>query len=321
MNNNVLSVIVSSKDINQESVPVITDLLSKLKGLYSDYEVLIIHNVLCDNNDILSDLLKKESYLRVIDTINPNFNEKDLSLGFELAIGDIMLTFNPCKNKSDTILRGLDFFQKRHKTMSYLVGIGTISRSFKFRIRCFFYSLILRLISVKLSGKSTCFRVISRNHINIVLNATKPHNDFFIRLAQVGYMPIYFSLSEPNTYKKSIFLCIIKTFRLLVYNSTIPLRFMTIIAFISSGVSLCVSVYAMASKLLLQTAIPGWTSLMVIMSMFFFILFLILSFISEYLTNILSNLLVKKFSVIGERTSNQIINTDRINVYGKEDEI
>jgi hypothetical protein len=77
-------------------------------------------------------------------------------------------------------------------------------------------------------------------------------------------------------------------FNLIINYSSLPLRFLTFAGIIVSTVSFGMGLFFVIKKLLLGVAVPGYTSLVVLLSFFNGLLLVILSIMGEYLARIIS---------------------------------
>ena len=106
-----------------------------------------------------------------------------------------------------------------------------------------------------------------------------------------------------------------KTLRLMVFNSTSPLRIMSFLGLAGSSLACIFSFYSIVLNLFRNDVVEGWTSTVFFMSMFASMQFIILSFIAEYLNRILvEHANANGYSIVFEKNSRVMINLDRINV-------
>ncbi len=83
--------------------------------------------------------------------------------------------------------------------------------------------------------------------------------------------------------------------------SIIPLRFATLIGFLTSGLAFSGIVYAFYSKFISGTAIPGWASSMAILSFLLGVLFILIGLIGEYIGRILIEVMQRPRYLIWEK--------------------
>ena len=98
--------------------------------------------------------------------------------------------------------------------------------------------------------------------------------------------------------------------------STQPLRWVSWLGLLASGLNLLYMVYVLATYLLRSRVAEGWTTLSLQASGMFFLLFLCLSVLSEYVGRILEESRDRPlYHVLEERNSNVLLaNRDRTNI-------
>ena len=90
-------------------------------------------------------------------------------------------------------------------------------------------------------------------------------------------------------------------FNLIINYSSLPLKFLTYTGIIVSAASFCMGLYFIIKKILMGVAVPGYTSLVVLLSFFNGLLLVILSIMGEYLARIISEVSNKQQFVIRKK--------------------
>jgi glycosyltransferase involved in cell wall biosynthesis len=153
-----------------------------------------------------------------------------------------------------------------------------------------FYTLFSYLTDVKLEENAADFRLISRKVCDEIVRMDE--RDLFLRgiFAWVGFSQQKVEYKANKRAKGESKYNLKKMFNLSVSGitsfSTVPLRLSLLLCGFSLGVAFLYSGYALYSKFILQQAVQGWTSLLILMSLFFSGIFIILGIIGEYIAKI-----------------------------------
>ena len=109
---------------------------------------------------------------------------------------------------------------------------------------------------------------------------------------------------ERRKYGKSnyTFASLIKlAFNLIINYTSLPLRFLSGIGIVFCVLSFFMGAYFIAKKLLIKQILPGWTTVVVLLSFFNGLLLIILSIIGEYLARIIGEVSNKHQFVVREK--------------------
>lgn len=153
-----------------------------------------------------------------------------------------------------------------------------------------FYKIFSYLTNVKLEKNTADFRLISRKVCDEIRKMDE--RDLFLRgiFSWVGFTQkkVEYTASERvgGTSKYNLK----KMFNLSISGitsfSTVPIRISLLLCAFSLFVAFSYSVYALYVKFVLNEAVQGWTSLLILMSIFFSGLYIILGIIGEYIAKI-----------------------------------
>ena len=104
--------------------------------------------------------------------------------------------------------------------------------------------------------------------------------------------------------KKYLLSSMQSTWRQLVFNSLKPLRFATLLGFLASLSALAVAVYVLVVKLIDNSTIEGWASIMFVFSLLFCLMFIILAMFAEYIGRLLHEQNEQRDQIVLEETYN-----------------
>ena len=138
-----------------------------------------------------------------------------------------------------------------------------------------------------------------------------------MKMANIGYTLYPFDANKYTnpTRKKNISTGVTETLHHMVFNSTKPLRWMSLLSIAGSILAMFFSIYSLLVHLINDTVASGWTTTILFMSMLFAILFTMLSFFGEYLARLLNDRSDHKdYNVVYEQNSSVMLNEERSNV-------
>lgn len=154
-----------------------------------------------------------------------------------------------------------------------------------------FYRIFSALSDIKLDPHTADFRIISRKVCEDILNMDE--RDIFLRgiFSWVGYTQKAVEYIAPERLKGQSKYNLKKMLRLAVSGLTsfsiLPLLFISLFCCLCSlGVAFSYSAYALYVKIFTTTVVPGWTSLIILMSLYFSATFIILATIGLYIAKI-----------------------------------
>lgn len=139
-----------------------------------------------------------------------------------------------------------------------------------------------------------------------------------MRIAKSGYPQSTYSYSliaDNGKKQRTLYQGIRQGIRLLIFNSTSPLRWMSGLGLMGSFLGFVFAAYSLLIRLFKDNVVEGWTTLVLFSSILFMLLFLILAFFGEYLGRLLDDRSEQhNYSVVYEKHSSVMVNENRCNV-------
>lgn len=310
-----ISVITVINRFTADSLSRLSEIQSSLDLNFSDYEIILVvqksmQNVL--SNKLLQ-ILKDVPCIRYLQLSSDVNSDVIWSAGTENAIGDFIICFDLFNDPVSLIKDSVALCRQGNDVV---VGTSKQKHSLMYNIIRPLTGWLLKLIDYHLPKNSTSFRCLSRRALNSILDTGRFYQQFFMQIQKSGYNHTvleYTSLNKTNT--RTVTEAIKKTLRLMVFNSTSPLRIMSFLGLAGSSLACIFSFYSIVLNLFRNDVVEGWTSTVFFMSMFASMQFVILSFIAEYLNRILvEQTNANGYSIVFEKNSQVMINLDRINV-------
>lgn len=310
-----ISVVTVINRYTQASLRRLREIQSELEKNYSDYEIILV--VLRSQQKNLYkeiDCILKEvpcvRYLQLSSDVN---SDVIWSAGAENAIGDFIVCFDI---SNDPLFLIKDSVELCKKGNDVVVGTSKQNQSFGYRLIRPLSGWFLKLIDYHIPKNSTSFRCLSRRALNSVFDTGNFYQKFFMQIQKSGYGQAVLPYTSLNHSEKRTFVSALKsTLRLMVFNSTVPLRLISVLGLTGSSVACLFTLYSIILNLFKNDIVEGWTSTIFVISLFSSMQFLILSFISEYLNRLLEEQSNSNgYSIVFEKNSKVMINLDRINV-------
>ena len=138
-----------------------------------------------------------------------------------------------------------------------------------------------------------------------------------MRIQKTGYPSCTYAykLLEGAADKKSVIRGLRDFIRLLVFNSSRPLRWMSVLGFVGSLAACLFAAYSVLIHLVSGHVVEGWTTTILFMSILFMLQFVMMAFFGEYLGRLLDDRSEQAdYSVVFEKNSSVMVNPDRVNV-------
>jgi len=286
---------------------------------YSDYEVVIIDQTIAHTTAIVqSNLLESISSIRWIKLAFPVATDVALCAGIENAIGDFVILLRPTIDPIEIIE---NMIKEALSGYDVIVGAAESPRTIGYKTARVLSNKLLHLIGYHIPKNSTPVRCLSRRAINTVLCTGRLNHQFFIKVANTGYptKKYMYAILNPNILeKRTLFSGVAQTMHLMIFNSTKPLRWISLLGITGSLSAFIFAVYSIAINVIKDDVTEGWTSMVFFSSFLFFILFIILAFLGEYLARLLNeNGNQKSYYISSEETSTIMLEADRFNVIHK----
>lgn len=315
MDNFFVSIVLVISDKSEILEAQLSELSSYLIKSHSDYEIVIIDQKSDKKQEILLDgLLSKYDSIRHIRLAQEVPMDVAIAAGIENAIGDFTIYIDLNYDTIETI---------KSFTASAALGnditIATTNKinSLQYKVIRKLSKRLLNSIGYNLPENSTGSFCVSRRVINAITESGKFYCKLYIKISNCGYPITNLDCSEfiKSRPKKTIKSGIEDTMHHMIFNSTKPLRWMSLLGIFGSLMAMLFSMYSLLINVIKNQVAPGWTTTILFMSFFFIIAFMMLSFFGEYLARLLNDRSEhKEYSVQYEKCSSIMLNIERNNV-------
>lgn len=290
------------------------ELQQSLEATFADYEILLIaqRSAQAQLTSQSSKLLAQVPCIRYLQ-LSGNVSPDTLrTAGIENAIGDFVVIIDLAKDPIELAVTAVQTALQQGQDI--VLGIGDEEQGLVRRLLAWPLKPLLKVAGYDLPKISTSLFCLSRRAVNTVMNTGGAGQLFLVRLKESGYEVATLHYHEKQGFEQRLGGSFQGLWRLVVFNSLTPLRLVSLLGFVSSGLAFLFALYSLLVKLFKDAVIEGWTSTFLLMTLFFMIQFLILAVITEYLGRILEEQRQQPYTVVFEKTSARMVNADRINV-------
>lgn len=297
----------------------VVDVVTTLSRSYANYEVILVDDGSTDNTvALVTSLLTDVKGIRLLQLSRSFGQEIAIAAGLDSVIGDYTVVILP---ESDPPALIPQLVEQSRQGPGIIFGVAEqrpqepLLRRLAVKL---FYWYANHIVALNLQPNTTHFRVLSRPAVNAVTQI-KDHMRYLHTLsAYVGYTNQSFRYTP--TYRrmqprsKSLGESINLAINIVVANSTQPLRMVSWLGVMASGLDLLYMGYIVAIYLFKQEVAAGWvTQSMQNASMFFF-LFLILAVLCEYVGRLLRESRDRPLYYVQGEQNSSVVLTDKKNV-------
>ena len=312
------SVVMVAREVNQQVEAVLTNAHNLFSGQFEDHEIILLAQPLeASNIEMLEAVLRRVPGIRFLMFSTKVPRETALAAGLEQAIGDFVVLMDPYADPADvahpaveTCCEGTD--------VVYGVA-GNLPQGVAYRlVSPLLHRLLLKMLGFQFPRNATGLMCLSRRAANDIMRTGRFHQTFEMRVARSGYRTAvheYVLRDEKVIPRKGVLSSLRRGIRQLVFNSTVPLRWISGLGIMGSAASMAFAVYSLFVRLLIDRVVEGWTSLVLMVSFLSFLMFCILGLLGEYFGRMLDELSGHEhYHLFFEKHSSVMLVTDRLNV-------
>lgn len=289
----VVGLIHSDKHLLKE---YIINAYKTLKNNFADFEIIIVNNrVIPDVRDVIRDI--NRDILKSVITINLS-RKVDLNnaiiAGLDRANGDYTVALDMDFSKNPDII--VDLYRKTQRNIDivYLKYKKRKISLLHFIFFKIFYFIINNYSDIKIDIETHWNCIISRRALNSLLKIRERMRYMKGIYSLIGYNQDFLEVDIPQSMSKQKFSELFKTAIVAIFSFTDVINRLLIGIFILS-IIFCIGISSNALMVKLfgydifgtpQHQVPGWTFLVIFLSIMFALLFFVLYLFSIYLNNI-----------------------------------
>ena len=242
--------------------------------------------------------------------------------GLENAIGDVVVLFDLKRDPRALIETGVNQCTNGHDVV---VGVAPMRESLPYRLLRPLAAWLLKLADYRLPRHATTFRCISRRAVNAVMQIRRFHQRVFMNIQKTGYVGHELPYELNGTAdSKTVRTNMPELARLLMFNSAVPLRLLSLTGLLGSLLAFFAAFFAVVVFFFKKGNVEGWSSTFLLISMLSLFQFIILTFLGEYMKKIMDELSnAQAYAVTYEKNSFVMVDRDRLNVLNRsvDDEV
>lgn len=290
---------------------------SDLNERYSDYEVVVVGQGTVEAYTLQDEaVLKKIPSLRYIQLASRVQTDVAWAAALENAIGDFVVMFNPAVSPVHAISETVAICKSG---FDVVVGVAVQPRTVAYKAFRSMADSILKMVDYSLPRDATELRCLSRRAVNAVTCTGRFHHQLSMRIQKTGYPQTAYNYTLLSVERPGIPRSLISgardLLRLIVFNSSRPLRLMSGLGLCGSIFAFIFAVYSLLVHLVKGSVVEGWTTTILFMSALFMMQFVMMAFFGEYLGRLLDDRSEQAdYSVVFEKNSAVMVNRDRVNV-------
>jgi polyisoprenyl-phosphate glycosyltransferase len=278
----------------RENLPLLEERLSRVLGGLADYdhEILFVDDGSRDGSlEILRSMALEDARVRYV-SLSRNFGHQSaLKAGLERATGDCAIMMDAdLQHPPEQIVGMIERWRDGFEIVN-MIRRDDRTPPFKRWTAALFYRLINAISDVQIRPGASDFRLLDRKVVD-ALNGLGERTLFYrgivpwlgFRQCDIEYLPAPRAQGKSKYDLRRMMLLALDG---IISSSTQPLRLATILGLAMSFLSLTYVIYAVAIKVIFSAAIPGWTSLLVGVTLLGGVQLVMLGILGEYLGKVL----------------------------------
>lgn len=273
------------------------------------FEITYILDKSTDNTaEVIKEICDQHDNVRLI-TLSRRFgHQMSLVAGMDRSSGDaVIMMDSDLEHPPEVIAELLVKFEQGYDIVHTIKNYNT-QVSFLKRFTSKLFYKILHKLSVNIVADASDYRLISKKVLHLFQNNIREHNQFLRGLFPwVGFnqafVPFTSGKRKKGVSKYNVTKLIAFAFTGIISFSKAPLKFSIIVGFMSSLCGVIYAIYGTFQYFTNATIPPGWTSLIVLVSMLGGIQLIAIGIIGEYIGSIFDETKNRPLYIIEEEYS------------------
>lgn len=302
-----LSIVIPVYNEETNIAKLYEELNHVLTLLDMSWEIIFADDGSTDNSwEQIVSLHKKEKRVKAI-RLSRNFGHQyALFAGLSHAFGKVVISMDADLQHPPQLIPKL--IKRWHEGYKIIHTIRLEPDDFSFFKKItsrLFYRIFSFCGGVQIEPGMADFRLLDREVLDRILQFREA--GLFLRgiVQWVGYPSTTVTFQAANRFSGVSHYSFFKMLRLgwdgISSFSIIPLRFATLVGFLTSGIAFSGIVYAFYAKFVSGSAIPGWASSVAILSFLLGVLFILIGLIGEYIGRILIEVMQRPRYLLWEK--------------------
>jgi glycosyltransferase involved in cell wall biosynthesis len=295
--------IYNEEEVIPELHRQLQDFMGKL-GLSA--EVLFVNDGSRDRSmELLRDVAAEEPRYRIIAFARNFGHQTAITAGIDYARGEAVVVMDADLQDPPEVVLAMVAKWREGFDVVYGRRRGRTGETwFKIVTARWFYRLFAAMIPIEVPLDTGDFRLMSRKVVVALRELREVHR--FVRgmVAWIGFKQTEVLYDRPGRFAGETKYPLRKMLRFALDGITsfsiLPLRFSAYLGMLTSVGSVGVIAYALLSKYLYHQAVPGWTALMVAVTIFASVQLLMIGILGEYVGRIYEEVKRRPLYVVGE---------------------
>jgi len=307
-----LSVVVPAHDEEAAIPDLVARLRAVLDPLPHESEVVLVDDGSNDSTwDRMCEAAAGEGSVRAL-RLSRNFgHQAALSAGLSIASGDGIVTMDSDLQHPPEAIPDLLARAEQGYDVVYAIRVRREGEGwFKARASTGFYRLLNRLARLDLPEGAADFRFMSRRVVDALIAMPERHRFLRGMTRWVGYRQGVVTYESParaaGRSKYTLRHMVRFALDAIVSFSAVPLRMASLLGFLASALGGVYLAYVVAVRLLTDTAVPGWTSVVVVALILGGAQLLCLGIIGQYLGRMYDEVKGRPLFLIADDTRHEL---------------
>ena len=279
------------EEVANECYKRMTEILSKIDGY--DYELICINDGSKDKTfDILEQIASKDTHVKVISFARNFGHQCAVTAGLKFVTGDAIVIIDAdLQDPPELIPEMLKLWEQGNEVIYGKRKTRDGESAFKLFTAKMFYKTLNALSDVEIPKDTGDFRLVDRKVVDVI-NSLPEHNKFLRGLfSWVGFKQMPFEYERKERFAGKTKYPLKKMLKLasdgIISFSSKPLKMVGGLGIISIVISMIILIYSIISYAFsLNQLTPGWTSIMVTVTLFSGVQLLSIWVLSEYIGRI-----------------------------------
>ena len=308
----VVSIVAPLRNDAEILPAFLSELGNVLEAHYSLYEILLVDDGSTDGTlQSIDELLRRNERVRYLSFSKSFGREVAIAAGLETAIGDFVVVMIP---DSDPVSLIPELVEKCRNGSGVVCGVSKSARHHGWLMKVasrFFHAYCRRYLGFDYKENSTDYRILSRQGVNAITRVKDRHRYLRIIAATLGYNQEFFTYEllhrKKHIEQDRIVSQLNNAIEIAIANSRHPLRIVSRLGLLLSGVNFLYLFYVMAVYFLKRKVAEGWTTASLQNTTMFFFVFLILSILCEYVGRILEETQDRPLYIVSEEKTSSVV--------------
>jgi len=302
-----LSVIIPIYNEEGNIFPLFERLDKVISQLNIDAEYVFVNDGSKDKSiELIKELSKKNPSVHYIDFARNFGHQIAVTAGLDHCSGNAIVIIDADLQDPPELISDLYKKWKEGFEVVYAKRRAREGENFlkKFTAKSF-YRILKKITSINIPVDTGDFRLIDRKIVDVL--KAMPEQQKFLRgqISWIGFRQTYVEYDRDAryagktgyTYKKMIRFALdgITSF------SNLPLKFATITGFFVSGITFLMILYALYSRFISKSYVPGWTSLMLAVLFIGGVQLISIGIIGEYISRLSANIRNRPLYIVKEK--------------------